>query len=102
MRAIATWLFFCLMLALGVVNVWAAQTSDLTSSGRTLLLTDPNGPAKFLCVPERPVAGKTVKLICVAGDVIDLKPVASQQPARNNAEIMRGLYNEKDETPFWK
>jgi hypothetical protein len=102
MKTIATPVFLSLILALGLVNVWAAPTSDFISSGKTLVLTDADGPAKFLCVPDAGADGKTVKLICVAGDSVGLKRAVPQQPARNNAEIMRMLYDEKNEAPFWK
>ena len=87
MRTVSAPIFLCLILVLGLINVSAAPVSDFASSGKTVILTDGNGPSKFLCVPETGVDGKTVRLICVAGGPADANQAVSQQPARDNAEI---------------
>ncbi len=102
MRTIATLVFLCLVLGSGLVNVWAAPSSDFISFGKTIILTDANGPAKFLCVPETGADGKNTKLICVAGDSVDLNRAVPQRSARDDADILRMLYDEKNEAPFWK
>jgi len=65
-------------------------------------IVSPNALSDMVCVQESGSTGGVVRLACrVAGDVSGV--VAPQdRAARSNDQILRDLYQEKYELPFWK
>jgi len=65
-------------------------------------IVDPSALSNMVCVQESGSTGGVVRLACkVAGDVSGV--VSPQTPAaRSNDQILRDLYKERHELPFWK
>jgi hypothetical protein len=64
----------------------------------------PQNPAwgsgsNMICLPEPEQTGGGYKLSCYTSDV---GPQGTTKPARSNSEILRDMYREKYEPPFWK
>ncbi|MBI4963401.1 MAG: hypothetical protein HY913_08990 [Desulfomonile tiedjei] len=53
----------------------------------------------MVCTPQPERTGDGFKLACYV-PVPDFR--GSNGPARNNSDILRDLYRERNETPFWK
>ncbi len=53
----------------------------------------------MVCVPEPEQTGTGFRLSCYIPDV---GTQGTTRPARSNSEILRDMYREKYEPPFWK
>jgi hypothetical protein len=55
--------------------------------------------SNMVCVPEPEQTGGGYKLSCY---ISDIGHQGTTRPARSNSEILRDMYKEKYEPPFWK
>ena len=55
--------------------------------------------SNMVCVPEPEQTGGGYKLSCY---IPEMGTQATGRPARSNSEILRDMYREKYEPPFWK
>ena len=76
-------------------------TSALAANGGE---PQPQNPAwgndsNMVCVPEPEQTGGGYKLSCY---IPDMGTQGTDRPARSNSEILRDMYREKYEPPFWR
>jgi len=96
-----------LNLSIAVLTVSFLAVYALTAT--SALAASPGGPqpqnpawgngSNMVCLPEPEQTGVGYKLSCY---VPDMGPRGTTRPARSNSEIMRDMYREKYEPPFWK
>ncbi|MGO9120681.1 MAG: hypothetical protein ACLQPD_24090 [Desulfomonilaceae bacterium] len=55
--------------------------------------------SNMVCVPEPEQTGTGFRLSC---HIPDIGPQGTTRPARSNSEILRDMYREKYEPPFWR
>ena len=55
--------------------------------------------SNMVCVPEPEQTGTGFRLSCY---IPDIGPQGTTRPARSNSEILRDMYREKYEPPFWR
>jgi len=76
-------------------------TSGLAANGeepQPQYATWANG-SNMVCVPEPEQTGTGFRLSCY---IPDIGPQGTTRPARSNSEILRDMYREKYEPPFWR
>jgi len=57
------------------------------------------GSSNMVCTPQPEPTGNSFKLACY---MPDSGVQGANGPARNNGDILRDLYRERNEPPFWK
>jgi hypothetical protein len=76
-------------------------TAGIAANGaepRLQTATWTNG-SNMVCVPEPEQTGTGFRLSCYTPDI---GPQGTTRPARSESELLRDMYREKYEPPFWK
>jgi hypothetical protein len=88
------------MLAVSLLYALVATPAPAAGAGGP----QPQNPAwlsgsNMVCAPEPEQTGAGYRLSCY---IPDIGPQGSTRPARSDGEILRDMYREKYEPPFWK
>jgi hypothetical protein len=90
-----------LVLALGLGNARAVSVSDRPVISGPIRVIPPNFD-NMVCVPEPASPSRVVRMICYTTDQSAASGVRPSAPSRSGSEILRDLYRERDEIPWWQ
>ena len=92
---------FGILIAALLVSLIMTGTPGIAANGGD---PQPQNPAwgsgsNMMCVPEPEQTGTGFRLSCY---IPDAGTRGTARPARSNSEILRDMYREKYEPPFWR